>query len=187
MGGAFASYSFDLPKPILQLLFLLNRISLAVYLLLIFLRLRPPPPPPPSQSRSNPLPQSSDHPSSPESQPPTSSSMKNQLPVVDFARLAGDSPPAACVVCLGGFAASDEVRQLGNCRHVFHRACIDRWIDADGITCPLCRSPLLPSPEEEEEKRLIVKIFTRIRRFPLSIMNLQINLFISNLYVENYL
>ncbi|WP_422615257.1 RING finger domain-containing protein, partial [Corynebacterium parakroppenstedtii] len=30
-----------------------------------------------------------------------------------------------------------------NCRHVFHRCCLDGWLDLGRMTCPLCRSPLL--------------------------------------------
>jgi RING-H2 zinc finger protein RHA1 len=47
-------------------------------------------------------------------------------------------------VCLSGVCGGDEVRRLSNCRHVFHRACLDRWMDHDQRTCPLCRAPLIP-------------------------------------------
>ena len=65
------------------------------------------------------------------------------LPVVRFdeleARVGGD-----CAVCLSGIGGGDEVRRLSNCRHVFHRACLDRWMEHDQRTCPLCRAPLIP-------------------------------------------
>ena len=66
------------------------------------------------------------------------------LPVVRFdeleeARVGGD-----CAVCLSGIGGRDEVRRLSNCRHVFHRACLDRWMEHDQRTCPLCRAPLIP-------------------------------------------
>jgi RING-H2 zinc finger protein RHA1 len=35
------------------------------------------------------------------------------------------------------------VRRLNNCRHAFHRGCLDRWMAHDQRTCPLCRAPLL--------------------------------------------
>ncbi|KAK8934611.1 RING-H2 finger protein ATL43 [Platanthera zijinensis] len=186
MGGPFAAYSFSLPKPILHLLLILNCTSRAASLLLVFLSLRPPPPPPPSRARRPLFSHAADTISSPASSPPppTPSSMKSQLPVIELQRLAGDSPATACVVCLASLAATDEVRELGNCRHAFHVACIDRWIDADGITCPLCRSPLLPLPEKEveAEKGFFVKFFLTVRKISLSI-----KVFISNIYVDNYL
>ncbi|KAF8036147.1 hypothetical protein BT93_C1985 [Corymbia citriodora subsp. variegata] len=62
-----------------------------------------------------------------------------------------------CAVCLSQLSEDDEVRELRNCCHVFHRECIDRWVDHDGHqdhdhdhdhddnhkSCPLCRAPLL--------------------------------------------
>ncbi|KAF7836855.1 brefeldin A-inhibited guanine nucleotide-exchange protein 5 [Senna tora] len=56
-----------------------------------------------------------------------------------------------CAVCLNQIKMEDEVRELMNCDHVFHRECIDRWLDHDhdhenyNPTCPLCRAPLLTS------------------------------------------
>ncbi|XP_044970405.1 RING-H2 finger protein ATL57-like [Hordeum vulgare subsp. vulgare] len=51
---------------------------------------------------------------------------------------------STCRVCLERLELTDEVRPLGNCAHAFHRGCIDRWIDVGEVTCPLCRSNLLP-------------------------------------------
>ncbi|KAF3439758.1 hypothetical protein FNV43_RR18036 [Rhamnella rubrinervis] len=53
-----------------------------------------------------------------------------------------------CAVCLNQLSMKDEVRELRNCCHVFHRECLDRWLDHDHQdhhhkTCPLCRAPLL--------------------------------------------
>jgi E3 ubiquitin-protein ligase RHA2 len=60
-----------------------------------------------------------------------------------------------CVLCLSGVEEGEEVREL-RCRHVFHRACLDRWLATPPATCPLCRSRLLTTPprdagEEEDE------------------------------------
>ncbi|XWS70148.1 hypothetical protein CRYUN_Cryun03dG0024200 [Craigia yunnanensis] len=72
-----------------------------------------------------------------------------------------------CAVCLSRLKGGDEVRELRNCCHVFHKECIDRWVDYDQDhdhdydhdhdqnsdhednhkTCPLCRSPLLASSQ----------------------------------------
>lgn len=74
-----------------------------------------------------------------------------------------------CAVCLSRLKEGDEVRELRNCCHVFHKDCIDRWVDYDHQdqdvvdddhdhdhnehhednhkTCPLCRTPLLTSSQ----------------------------------------
>ncbi|KAK2372110.1 brassinosteroid-responsive RING protein [Trifolium repens] len=67
------------------------------------------------------------------------------LPVVKFSELAVvEYLPESCTVCLSEFKAEDEIQRLINCRHIFHRNCIDRWMGYDHITCPLCRTMILP-------------------------------------------
>lgn len=48
-----------------------------------------------------------------------------------------------CVFCLCDIEEGEEVREL-RCRHVFHRFCLDRWLEFGNDTCPLCRVPLVP-------------------------------------------
>lgn len=48
-----------------------------------------------------------------------------------------------CAVCLYEFCSGEEIRWLGNCKHIFHKDCLDRWMDLDHRTCPLCRTPFL--------------------------------------------
>ncbi|XP_078442647.1 brassinosteroid-responsive RING protein 1-like [Wolffia australiana] len=55
----------------------------------------------------------------------------------------GWAVPEACAVCLHEMEAEDEVRRPMNCRHVFHRGCLERWAEQDRRTCPLCRAPLV--------------------------------------------
>ncbi|RLM86732.1 hypothetical protein C2845_PM04G34610 [Panicum miliaceum] len=53
-----------------------------------------------------------------------------------------------CVFCLSGIEEGSEVRDL-ECRHLFHRGCLDRWLLARPLaTCPLCRCRLLAWAEE---------------------------------------
>jgi RING-H2 zinc finger protein RHA1 len=69
------------------------------------------------------------------------------LPVVRFDELCPAtevSDEGDCAVCLCGIGGGDEVRRLTNCRHFFHRGCLDRWMEHDQRTCPLCRAPLIP-------------------------------------------
>ncbi|WKA11007.1 hypothetical protein VitviT2T_028544 [Vitis vinifera] len=39
-----------------------------------------------------------------------------------------------CAVCLYDFEVGEEIRQLTNCKHIFHRSCLDRWMDHDKKT-----------------------------------------------------
>ncbi|KAH0456352.1 hypothetical protein IEQ34_014259 [Dendrobium chrysotoxum] len=78
------------------------------------------------------------------------------LPVVRFEDLLTgegeiDRRPMAdgCAVCLYEIEPWEEVRRLSNCRHVFHRCCLDRWMQHDQRTCPLCRTPLIPEEMQE--------------------------------------
>ncbi|XP_054789766.1 RING-H2 finger protein ATL40-like [Prosopis cineraria] len=63
----------------------------------------------------------------------------------------GDSSVMECSVCLSNLEDGEEARLLPNCRHVFHVACIDRWLSSHS-TCPICRTmarPVLePRPRE---------------------------------------
>ncbi|GER54543.1 RING/U-box superfamily protein [Striga asiatica] len=69
----------------------------------------------------------------------------DSLPLFDFRSVApGAAASGDCAVCLSRFEPRDRLRLLPLCCHAFHAACIDAWI-ASSQTCPLCRSPVLPS------------------------------------------
>ena len=50
-----------------------------------------------------------------------------------------------CAICLEGFAHGEKVRELPQCCHVFHQACVDRWLRMHNA-CPLCRTALGTHP-----------------------------------------
>ncbi|OAY76755.1 NEP1-interacting protein-like 1 [Ananas comosus] len=50
--------------------------------------------------------------------------------------------PASCPICLEEFAAGEVVRELTACRHLYHQACVDRWLQ-DSSFCPLCREQVV--------------------------------------------
>lgn len=56
------------------------------------------------------------------------------------AAAAGDGPDS-CAVCLGEFQLGEDMRRL-YCRHVFHKACIDEWLQLQRV-CPLCKADAL--------------------------------------------
>ncbi|KAK7292704.1 hypothetical protein RJT34_15556 [Clitoria ternatea] len=68
--------------------------------------------------------------------------IRDLLPVAKFGDL--DKEKNSCAVCLFEFSEEEEIRCMRNCKHIFHRSCVDRWIDHDQKTCPLCRTPFVP-------------------------------------------
>ncbi|KAJ2778782.1 hypothetical protein H4R18_004405, partial [Coemansia javaensis] len=49
-----------------------------------------------------------------------------------------DADARECAICLDDIAPGDVIRSLP-CPHVFHAACIDRWLLSQSSTCPLCK------------------------------------------------
>ncbi|URE29746.1 Zinc finger, C3HC4 type (RING finger) [Musa troglodytarum] len=87
-----------------------------------------------------------------DTRPPLSpTSLKARLPVVKFESLVErwaareEEGEHVCVICMRSFEGSHEVRELSNCAHAFHTACLDSWMDEGRWTCPLCRSYLSSS------------------------------------------
>lgn len=78
----------------------------------------------------------------------SASLIRELLPVVKFSEVS-DSAPESCAVCLYEFEDDDEIRRLTNCRHIFHRSCLDRWMDHDQKTCPLCRTAFIPEDMQD--------------------------------------
>ncbi|GMN31206.1 hypothetical protein TIFTF001_003148 [Ficus carica] len=76
--------------------------------------------------------------------------IKRELPIVELGQLrkGGDHKECFCSICLECFEKSHEVRELFNCDHVFHRDCLDSWVDQGQVTCPLCRSMLFKKGRE---------------------------------------
>lgn len=77
--------------------------------------------------------------------------LREILPVIKFQELLQESDaPDRCAVCLYEFEGHQEIRRLTNCRHIFHRTCLDPWLDHDHKTCPLCRTLFVPEPLRED-------------------------------------
>lgn len=58
-----------------------------------------------------------------------------RLPCFD----CGDGAASDCAVCLEGHRPGERCRVLPRCKHVFHAACVDRWL-VKVPACPVCRS-----------------------------------------------
>ncbi|KAB1207654.1 RING-H2 finger protein ATL18 [Morella rubra] len=79
---------------------------------------------------------------------PAESCNETYLPVARFEDLQSHSSrentnnnvDGMCSICLVEFEKEDIVSQLSRCGHVFHMNCIERWLDRNQFTCPLCRS-----------------------------------------------
>ncbi|KAJ7963412.1 RING finger protein [Quillaja saponaria] len=61
----------------------------------------------------------------------------------------GDEDSAFCAICLSSIEKSQEIRVPANCSHLYHRECMDEWVDQNQVTCPLCRLQLLPAQDDE--------------------------------------
>ncbi|KAL1549250.1 RING-type E3 ubiquitin transferase [Salvia divinorum] len=56
-----------------------------------------------------------------------------------------DSTAACCSICLADYKATEMLRALPDCGHLFHLRCVDPWLRLHP-TCPLCRTSPLPTP-----------------------------------------
>lgn len=59
-----------------------------------------------------------------------------------------------CSICLSELVEGEEGRELIQCRHTFHRNCIEKWLQqSNQATCPLCRHLVLPKEIVAEHHR----------------------------------
>ncbi|PIN03829.1 hypothetical protein CDL12_23646 [Handroanthus impetiginosus] len=64
---------------------------------------------------------------------------------------------AECSICLSEFAEGEEGREIIDCKHVFHRHCLEKWLQGFTATCPLCRSLVVPEVMVAEYKRMQIE------------------------------
>ncbi|KAJ4765810.1 hypothetical protein LUZ62_031090 [Rhynchospora pubera] len=58
-----------------------------------------------------------------------------------------------CSICLSSIEEGEQVRLLPNCRHMFHKECIDVWLSTNA-SCPVCRGD--PEPRNAEHHELFI-------------------------------
>ncbi|KAF8377254.1 hypothetical protein HHK36_030629 [Tetracentron sinense] len=69
---------------------------------------------------------------------------------------ASESTPELieCAVFLSKFWEGEKIREVQYCKHIFHKDCLDKWLQHDSATCPLCRSTMLPEKIGVELRQL---------------------------------
>ena len=58
-------------------------------------------------------------------------------------KLGSEESEEECAVCLCKIEEGEEISDL-RCDHLFHKVCLDRWVQYKRSTCPLCRDSLAP-------------------------------------------
>lgn len=81
---------------------------------------------------------------SPPPPPPSVAALAERVDGAHRAFEYGGEGRPRCVVCLSRVRRGEQVRRLG-CAHLFHRRCLDGWIDRRNVGCPLCRAPMVSS------------------------------------------
>jgi len=52
------------------------------------------------------------------------------------------SSDSNCLICLQPYEQEEELRIL-DCKHGYHKECLDQWIGAGHNNCPMCRKPAI--------------------------------------------
>jgi len=55
-----------------------------------------------------------------------------------------------CTICVTPFDPATTVREL-RCGHVFHSACVDKWLIKYSNKCPLCMTPVGPPARPKDD------------------------------------
>ncbi|KAK7393775.1 hypothetical protein VNO78_22339 [Psophocarpus tetragonolobus] len=72
---------------------------------------------------------------------------RSRTPTLRFGSMCGcKQPQHECCVCLSKFEPESEINNL-SCGHLFHKVCLEKWLDYWNLTCPLCRTPLMPEDD----------------------------------------
>ncbi|CAI0387635.1 unnamed protein product [Linum tenue] len=61
-----------------------------------------------------------------------------ELPCVEYGSVGLETTSRECAICLEDYNGGEPCRIMPVCKHMFHVACIDNWLNVK-ITCPVCR------------------------------------------------
>ncbi|CAL9071511.1 unnamed protein product [Musa textilis] len=56
-----------------------------------------------------------------------------------------------CVICMEEYAGGEQLWVMPACKHVFHEACIKRWLLKPAFTCPICRDRVIESSDDDND------------------------------------
>ena len=56
--------------------------------------------------------------------------------------LCDELPDESCSICLEDFKTGDNIKKL-NCTHIFHKECLEPWLNDNNRNCPMCRTDIL--------------------------------------------
>ena len=56
--------------------------------------------------------------------------------------LCNELPDESCSICLEDFKTGDNIKKL-NCTHIFHKECLEPWLNDNNRNCPMCRTDIL--------------------------------------------
>ena len=83
--------------------------------------------------------------------------IKKRVPVIEYSNflerygvMHDEDVDMECSVSLNCVERSHGIRELCNCYHLFHKECLDRWVDEGQVTCPLCRTMMFPAKDRKD-------------------------------------
>ena len=56
--------------------------------------------------------------------------------------LCNELPDESCSICLEDFKTGDNIKKL-NCTHIFHKECLEPWLNNNNRNCPMCRTDII--------------------------------------------
>ncbi|KAL4285128.1 hypothetical protein GQ457_16G026610 [Hibiscus cannabinus] len=68
-----------------------------------------------------------------------STAHSTQQPSCSDTVLEGDK----CAICLEEYVHGERARVLPGCKHMFHKECIEEWLEVPSLHCPICRDRVL--------------------------------------------
>ncbi|KAK6142368.1 hypothetical protein DH2020_022716 [Rehmannia glutinosa] len=75
---------------------------------------------------------------------------RSQIPAMRYESIfIRDRLAQECSICLSEFEQNAVVNRL-SCGHVFHKTCLEKWLNYWNITCPLCRNHMMPQEMERD-------------------------------------
>lgn len=75
---------------------------------------------------------------------------RSRIPAMRYDSLCSKQLEHDCSVCLTNFRPKAVINHL-SCGHVFHQVCVEKWLKYRKVTCPNCRTNMIPQDQDEEE------------------------------------